>query len=44
MGLNDPEPIIKSKIVIPDIVLVPVLAFDNKKNRLGYGKVFMINI
>ena len=34
-----PEPI-KSKIVIPDIVLVPVLAFDNKKNRLGYGKGF----
>ena len=34
-----PEPI-KSKIVIPDIVLVPVLAFDVKKNRLGYGKGF----
>ena len=22
----------------PDIVLVPLLAFDIKKNRLGYGK------
>ena len=32
-----PEPI-KSKIVSPDIVLVPLLAFDIKKNRLGYGK------
>ena len=34
-----PEPI-KSKILNPDIVLVPLLAFDTKKNRLGYGKGF----
>ena len=34
-----PEPI-KSKLVSPDIVLVPLLAFDIKKNRLGYGKGF----
>ena len=24
--------------IIPDIVLVPLLAFDNKLNRIGYGK------
>ena len=32
-----PEPV-KSKIIIPDIILVPLLAYDKKKNRLGYGK------
>ena len=37
--LGIPEPI-KSRIRIPDIILVPILAFDNKKNRLGYGKGF----
>ena len=30
----------KSKIIIPDIVLVPLVAFDRNKNRLGYGKGF----
>ena len=35
-----PEPIKKKKIYLPDIVLVPLLAFDNNKNRLGYGKGF----
>ena len=34
-----PEPI-KSKIIRPDILLVPILAFDKNKNRLGYGKGF----
>ena len=34
-----PEPIkSKSKTVTPDIVLVPLLAFDKYKNRIGYGK------
>ena len=33
-----PEPIEKNKSFHPDIVLVPLLAFDNKMNRLGYGK------
>ena len=28
------------KNYLPDIVLVPLLAFDNNKNRLGYGKGF----
>ena len=29
-----------SKNYLPDIVIVPLLAFDDKKNRLGYGKGF----
>ena len=31
-----PEPI-STKTVYPDILLVPLLAFDNSLNRLGYG-------
>ncbi len=31
-----PEPI-SSKIIDPDILLVPLVSFDNKLNRLGYG-------
>ena len=31
-----PEPI-KSKKIVPDVVLVPLLAFDKQKFRLGYG-------
>tara|TARA_B100000787_G_scaffold169178_1_gene159641 strand:+ start:1357 stop:1899 length:543 start_codon:yes stop_codon:yes gene_type:complete len=31
-----PEPI-STKAVYPDILLVPLLAFDNNLNRLGYG-------
>ena len=34
-----PEPI-KSKKVLPDVILVPLLAYDKFKNRLGYGKGF----
>ena len=34
-----PEPI-KSEIKIPNIILVPLLAYDKNKNRLGYGKGF----
>ena len=33
------EPI-TSNLQIPDVILVPVLAFDVKKYRLGYGKGF----
>ena len=33
-----PEPYKSEKIYEPNIILVPLLAFDNKKNRLGYGK------
>ena len=35
-----PEPLKIKKNYLPDIVLVPLLAFDNNKNRLGYGKGF----
>ena len=34
-----PEPISEKK-VYPDILLVPLVAFDNKLNRLGYGGGF----
>ena len=36
-GLLEP---IKSISKIPDIILIPVLAFDDDKYRLGYGKGF----
>ena len=32
------EPIYSKKETIPDLILVPLLAFDNKLNRIGYGK------
>lgn len=31
-----PEPL-KSKIVIPDIILVPLVAYDDRNFRIGYG-------
>ena len=34
-----PEPI-KTKKIIPNIVFLPLLCFDNYKNRIGYGKGF----
>ena len=36
-GILEP---IKSIPKIPDLILVPILAFDKKKYRLGYGKGF----
>ena len=33
-GIPEPEPI---KKVLPDIILVPLVAFDNKLYRIGYG-------
>ncbi len=36
-----PEPFeTKKKNHLPNVVLVPLVAFDNYKNRLGYGKGF----
>ena len=32
------DPIKQSKIIKPDLIVVPLLAFDKKKNRLGYGE------
>ena len=34
------EPVMPSNHVIPDIMLVPLLAYDNLNNRLGYGGGF----
>ena len=34
------EPSINGRSLVPDIMLVPLLAFDKTKNRLGYGKGF----
>ena len=36
-GILEPS---KSKTKIPDVMLVPILAFDKNKYRLGYGKGF----
>ena len=32
------EPKNSSKNVIPDLIMVPLVAFDNRLNRIGYGK------
>ena len=32
------EPKQSSKEIIPDFIMVPLVAFDNKLNRIGYGK------
>ena len=37
MGIPIPK---NTQEIIPDIILVPLVAFDNKKNRLGYGGGF----
>jgi 5-formyltetrahydrofolate cyclo-ligase len=34
------EPCLEKKSQIPNIMLVPLLAFDSNNNRLGYGKGF----
>jgi 5-formyltetrahydrofolate cyclo-ligase len=34
------EPSLRSKIFVPKFMLVPLLAFDDNNNRLGYGKGF----
>ena len=34
------EPTLLSAIILPDIILVPLLAYDKKGNRVGYGKGF----
>ncbi len=36
-GILEPS---KSSLLKPDIILLPMLAFDKKKNRLGYGGGF----
>ena len=34
------EPVNKKVFLIPDIIFVPLLAFDKNKNRIGYGNGF----
>ena len=34
------EPVLLSKRIVPDVMLVPLLAFDSENNRLGYGGGF----
>ena len=34
------EPAILSNYIVPDVMLVPLLAYDNENNRLGYGGGF----
>tara|TARA_B110001452_G_scaffold241911_1_gene224373 strand:- start:267 stop:818 length:552 start_codon:yes stop_codon:yes gene_type:complete len=36
-GMLEP---IKSKLNVPEVMLIPLLAFDSDKHRLGYGKGF----
>ncbi len=36
-GIPEPKP---KKIIYPDVILVPVVAFDKNLNRLGYGGGF----
>ena len=38
-SLGIPQPI-KSKKVYPDILFVPIVAFDKYRNRIGYGGGF----
>ena len=33
-----PEPKNSKKKIIPDLIMVPIVAFDNHLNRIGYGK------
>ena len=32
------EPKNSSETIIPDLIMVPLVAFDRKLNRIGYGK------
>jgi len=32
------EPLANSPVVVPSVLLVPLLAFDKRRHRLGYGK------
>ena len=36
-SLGVPEPLPSASLAIPDVLLVPMLAFDLEGNRLGYG-------
>ena len=38
--LGIPEPIKAKNKIVPDLILVPLVAYDNSLNRLGYGGGF----
>ena len=43
LGINKigiPEPLKYKNKIIPDLIFVPLVGFDNKLNRLGYGGGF----
>ena len=40
-GILEPA---KSQSKVPDVILIPMIAFDKDKYRLGYGKDFMTAI
>ena len=33
-GIPEPK---KTRVIYPDVILIPMVAFDKKLNRLGYG-------
>ncbi len=35
-----PEPVSEKKKCFPEVILIPLIAYDKYKNRLGYGKGF----
>ena len=39
-NLGIPEPIKSANKVVPDLVFVPLVGYDNNLNRLGYGGGF----
>ena len=38
--LGFPEPFKSSRKIVPDLILVPLVGYDNNLNRLGYGGGF----
>ena len=38
--LGIPEPVNSSKKIVPDLIFVPLVGYDNHLNRLGYGGGF----
>ena len=37
-GTLEPKKSNSNKKIIPDLIMVPLVAFDNQLNRIGYGK------
>ena len=37
-GTLEPKNLNSNKKIIPDLIMVPLVAFDNQLNRIGYGK------